>query len=48
MLIDYMAGQLGVILLNAKVYEESLRAKKKVDAMLDIVRALHGDMGVNR
>lgn len=46
-LIDYMAGQLGVILMNAKIYEDSVRAKKKVEAMLDIVRSLHGDMGVN-
>mmetsp|Transcript_6328 Transcript_6328/g.12499 ORF Transcript_6328/g.12499 Transcript_6328/m.12499 type:complete len:404 (+) Transcript_6328:46-1257(+) len=46
-LIDYMAGQLGVILMNAKIYEDSVRSKKKVEAMLDIVRSLHGDMGVN-
>ncbi len=46
-LVDYMAGQIGVILLNAKIYEDSLNAKKKVEAMLDIVRSLHSDMGVN-
>jgi len=46
-LIDYMAGQLGVILLNAKIYEDAQKSQKKVEAMMDIVRALHGDVGVN-
>jgi adenylate cyclase len=46
-LIDYMAGQLGVVLLNAKIYEDSLKAKAKVDSMLDIIRSIHGDLGVN-
>ena len=46
-LADYMAAQLGVILLNAKIYEDSVTAKRKVEAMLDIVRALHADNGIN-
>ena len=41
-LIDYMAGQLGVILLNAKIYDDSVKAKAKVDSMLDIIRSIHG------
>jgi putative methionine-R-sulfoxide reductase with GAF domain len=31
-LIDYMAGQLGVILMNAKIYEDSVKSKRKVRA----------------
>jgi len=46
-LIDYLAGQLGVILLNIKTSEDAIKAKKSKDAMFDIVRSLHGDMGVN-
>ncbi|GMI38652.1 hypothetical protein TeGR_g5774 [Tetraparma gracilis] len=46
-LIDYMAGQLGVILLNAKIYDDSVKAKAKVDSMLDIIRSIHGDLGVS-
>jgi len=46
-LIDYLAGQLGVILLNIKISEDAVKAKGKVDAMFDIVRSLHSDMGVN-
>ena len=46
-LIDYLAGQLGVILLNIKISEDAVKSKTKVDAMFDIVRSLHGEMGVN-
>jgi len=43
----HIASQLGVILRNMLLLDEVQREKKKVDAMLDIIRSLYSDMGIN-
>lgn len=46
-LIEYLASQVGIILRNMQLYEAQIASQKKVQALLDIVRSLHGDMGIN-
>jgi len=47
LLMDHLSLQLGVILRNAMLFEQSQRAHDQVMSLLDIVRSLHSDMGVN-
>jgi adenylate cyclase len=43
----HITSQLGVILRNMLLLDEVQREKRKVDAMLDIIRSLYSDMGIN-
>lgn len=47
MICSHLSGQLGIILRNALLYEQSVTEKAKVRAMLDIAKSLHNDMGMN-
>lgn len=47
MMASYLGGQVGIILRNTQLFEAARVAKGKVDAMLDIVHSLHGDLGIN-
>lgn len=46
-LMDHLSLQLGVILRNHVLREESERAHTQVLSMLDIVKSLHSNMGIN-
>jgi len=46
-LMDHLSLQLGVILRNQMLREQSERSHKQVSSLLDIVRSLHSNMGVN-
>jgi adenylate cyclase len=45
--MEYLASQVGIILRNTMLYEAQIASQMKVQALLDIVRSLHGDMGIN-
>jgi len=47
LLMDQLSLQLGVVLRNQMLREESERAHAQVLSMLDIVRSLHSNMGIN-
>jgi adenylate cyclase len=47
MLMDHLSMQLGVIVRNQMLLEESERSKRQVLSLLDIVRSLHSNMGAN-
>ena len=46
-LLSHLAEHMGVILRNALLKDETMRAHQKVRAMMDIVRQLHGDLGIS-
>mmetsp|Transcript_21327 Transcript_21327/g.37758 ORF Transcript_21327/g.37758 Transcript_21327/m.37758 type:complete len:489 (-) Transcript_21327:121-1587(-) len=46
-LMDHLSLQLGVILRNQMFREQSERSHNQVLSLLDIVKSLHSDMGVN-
>mmetsp|Transcript_4542 Transcript_4542/g.7480 ORF Transcript_4542/g.7480 Transcript_4542/m.7480 type:complete len:511 (+) Transcript_4542:510-2042(+) len=46
-LMDHLSLQLGVILRNQMLREKNELAHKQVLSMLDIVRSLHSNMGIN-
>ncbi|EQC33122.1 hypothetical protein SDRG_09110 [Saprolegnia diclina VS20] len=42
-----LAAQAGIALQNAQNHKTALLAQKKVTEVLDIVKAMHGDLGIN-
>uniref|UniRef100_A0A7S2S2T4 GAF domain-containing protein n=1 Tax=Mucochytrium quahogii TaxID=96639 RepID=A0A7S2S2T4_9STRA len=46
-LMDHLSLQLGIILRNQLLKEVSERAHKQVVSLVDIVRSLHSNMGIN-
>jgi hypothetical protein len=46
-LVGHLAAQVGIILRNCQLYAESQVEQGRVRAMLDIVRGMHGDLGIN-
>lgn len=46
-LIGLMASQASTTLTNAEVYQAEASAKEKVRSLLEIIKAMHSDMGIN-
>ena len=46
-LLSHLAEHMGVVLRNAILKDETMRAHQKVRAMMDIIRQLHGDLGIS-
>eukprot|EP00753_Platysulcus_tardus_P005782 PLAT13695.1.p1 GENE.PLAT13695.1~~PLAT13695.1.p1 ORF type:complete len:243 (-),score=129.08 PLAT13695.1:156-884(-) len=46
-MVEALGSQAGITLRNASLFEKIQEEHKKITALLDIVRALHGDLGIN-
>ena len=47
MLLEFLAGQVGVILRNCQLRDNMLIQKRKTQAMLSMCRSLYGQLGIN-
>jgi len=45
--VGILAAQSGIALHNANIYHLSVRAREKIKSLLDVIRAMHSDMGIN-
>lgn len=46
-IITVLAAQAGVALKNAELYQESVRSREKVRSLLEIIKAMHSNLGIN-
>lgn len=46
-ILSILAAQAGIALRNAQLYHATMKSQERVHAMLELVRAMHGDMGIN-
>lgn len=45
--LGILAAQAGIALTNANIHKLAVRSREKVKSILDIVRAMHDDLGIN-
>jgi adenylate cyclase len=45
--VGILAAQAGIALHNAHIYHLSVRSREKVKSLLDVIRAMHSDLGIN-
>ena len=45
--VGILAAQAGIALHNANIYHLSVRAREKIKSLLDVIKAMHSDMGIN-
>ena len=46
-ILGILAAQAGIALRNAELYHMSVRSREKVRALLEIIKAMHSDLGIN-
>jgi len=45
--IGILAAQAGIALHNAHIFHLSVRSREKIKSLLDVIKAMHSDMGIN-